>query len=89
MKDVKSDIQMEQQTISTRPSYNVTSTEISSTLGKSRSGISYVIQKFEETGTTQRRKGSDPKIKFDDTVRNKILDFFKADSRATYKDCIR
>lgn len=66
-----------------------TATETSSALGRSRSGVCYAIKKYEETGSTERRKGSGREIQIDQTVRGKILDYFKNDSRATYKDCIR
>ena len=94
---------MEQPTIDKRPSYDLkeqsqivnllgqekTMTEISLTFGRSRSGITYAIQKFNKTGSTEQMKGSGAEIKIGDNIREKILDHFKTNPTDTYKECIR
>lgn len=63
--------------------------QIASALQRSRSGIRYAIQKYKGTGSTERRKGSGPKVMYDESIRDKILEYFRQKPTAYYNECIK
>lgn len=64
-------------------------TQIARELRISRTGVEHFAKKLQETGSTNRRSGSGRNREHNIDIRKSILDYFKANSKRTYHDCIR
>ena len=63
--------------------------QIAREIGRHRKTVSYMIEKFEATGLTTRKKGSGRQEQFDNTFRQQVLGYFAVNLMKTYTEAIK